>query len=717
MSSCKASQFDNSQPELDPASVYPEANTYLLHYLARNGNPTISELEEKVKQFPELVHEVDKAGLTPLHIAARNGHLECFKIILLCSVDEDYDMKEEHESDYIDCCIQDLLDFHTTRSRCNILHSAALSGNIEMVRYLFENMGEETRNKMEKFLFERQKYGKIPAHSAVKSKNIEIFKYLYSKSPALHREYCKTSKGETYIAIAARTGKYEIVNYFFDNYTLFERVEPNVLFENALKGGNIRILNFIEENKEQICTKKSNYLPLHIFNAIESGNEKVVEFLIENKKFENIKFLSVTKTLQRSSPKIDVSPPTYAAYLGCNKIVNYFIDKFDVFSDLFYVNPRSLPIWFVANNFDLFKYLIGKCSNEQKLSTFTVSIEGKRQRWSLFHFATAFCYNDSSFKFLLKDEKLKEFLSEEKAKSIVDVSCLENNVDVLKHIQILFPPIKKYITSKIQLLFKFAARRRHLQTLEYLLEEYGSHLDHSNGDPLCQVATWCKDENFFGSLVTCLTSTNNQTKIQNDALQLALSYGNPITSKILLQLCNIDIISLENFHIFHYAAKGGSMKCLQAVIDTNGDELKEKLILDKKFEFKENGKVTPLHLAVYFQHYDVVSFLLETLQVNPNICDSGFATPLHFACSPNFNPDKAYSPPPDEKIVNLLLDYGAWRSINTSSYSVINVRGSNLIPYDCTTSAKIREILDNRYPNTIKNILLTFSAYNDKIEM
>ena len=321
---CKIPEFKNTTL-LD---IQCESQKYQasLHHLAYFG--TVSVLEETVRERPDLVLQVDKAGLTPLHYAARNGQLESFKRILLCSVDTEYDMAEEDESDYMDDEIQDLLDFHTKRSRCNILHSAALSGNIEMVRYLFESMGEDTRNKMEKFLLERQESGKLPAHNAVKSGSIEVFEYLYSKNPSIHNQKCTTSKGETYVVIAAGTGNLGLVKYFFENNIHFpRRILPNKLFAKALKGGNLQIIQYIETQKEEIFkyVTKSNYLPTHIFSAIESGKVEIIQFLMENEAFKNTDFLSAMKTLKRSSPKIDVSPASYAAYLGDTKIVNYFI--------------------------------------------------------------------------------------------------------------------------------------------------------------------------------------------------------------------------------------------------------------------------------------------------------------------------------------------------------------------------------------------------------
>ena len=738
---CKKPEFKNTTL-LD---IQYESQIYQasLHYLAYFG--PISVLEEKVREKPELVYEVDKAGLTPLHYAARSGQLESFKIILLCSVHTDYEMEYEDELDYMTTNIQDLLDFHTKRSRCNILHSAALSGNIEMVKYLFESMGEETRNKMEKFLLERQESGKLPAHSAVKSGSLEVFEYLYSKNPLIHNQRCATSKGETYIVIAAGTGNFDLFEYFFENNIHFpRRILPNILFANALKGGNLQIIQYIETKKEEIFkyVTKSDYLPIHIFSAIESGKVEIVQFLMENEAFKNTDFLSSTKTLKRSSPKIDVSPASYAAYLGDTKIVNYFISilKDKLFEETFYTHGKNktLPIWFAASRHKtLFQFIFNKLSEKQRLSTHTVSIDGKRYGWNLFHFATAFCKDGESFVYLYNffnvndklKEKLDDFLSLEKGMSIIEVACRENNLEVLKYLQdrILLPNIDGYMKKNIQKLFISAARRTHSQILSYLLSKFGDHLDHNNindirNNPLVSIAHWCQDSHLFNELTNHLHFSKEQTEIQLEALKVALEFGNPVTSKFLLDANNFDIISPDSFHVFHYAAKGGSIECLKAVIDklpqstddkNHISHLKDKFIHDYKFKACQ---VTPLHLAVYFQHCDTVAYLLNELGVDANACIPGFATPLHFACSPHFIAKDGRTPaPPNIKIVNLLLDHGAWKSSFTSADTVLNIRGSDLTPCDCATSREVRELLEQRCPRTLATkILLPLDEYEKR---
>ena len=656
-----------------------------LHDLAESGD--FNSLKQELNNHPESVTEVDKCGKTLLHRAALGNQLECFKLILSIITQSD------------DKMVQKVLEFRTTKSKSNILHYVASLGNLSIITFLFEGTDTQTKKKMYQFLIERNQNGKLPAHSAIKGKNKDVFEYLYKKDENMHNLRCATSKGETYFTLAAGTGDVKLVDYFFRNELHFpRRILPNILFTNGLKGGSIDILEYIDDKKKQLFqfVEKSNYLPRHIFRAIDSNKVGPITFL--RKKIDNIEFTRASELLSRSSPKIQVSPPSYAAY-KCNlDAVQFFIENFEekIFSAK--QTPNILPIWFAATSSrEILELIFAKCSNDQILSTYSVSTESKEYKWNIFHFATAFCKNDESFCFLYDkfnenqnlNKKLNEFLSLGE-KSVVELACAENNLQVLQFIREKIKETDKFITNNIDLFLKSAAKRKHLQILVYLQNEFSNCLNYSK--LLTSVATWCNDECFF-KIIAC-KATNNH----NEALKLALEFGNFLTAKYLLDT----IIDIKNTSIFHFAAKGGSIDCLKYVIQKLGgknselvQKIKDSFIDDNKFK-NNNCSVTALHLAVYFQHQETVFYLLDELSVNPNEYITGYPTPLHFACAPvRRKPLIA----PNIEIVNLLINYGAWKSMDISADMVFNVYGYDRTPFDCAQTSEVRKLLEEKFPS------------------
>ena len=148
--------------------------------------------------------------------------------------------------------------------------------------------------------------------------------------------------------------------------------------------------------------------------------------------------------------------------------------------------------------------------------------------------------------------------------SIIEVACMENNLEVLKYLQerILLPNIDEYMEKNIQKLFASVAGRKHSQILAYLSRKYGDHLDHNNVEnlrktPLVSIAQWCQDSQLLNELIGKI----NFSQIRLEALKVALEFGNLVTSILLLETDNFDIISPDDFHIFHYAAKGPPYDC------------------------------------------------------------------------------------------------------------------------------------------------------------
>lgn len=663
-----------------------------------------------IKEKPQLVNRPDVLGTTPLHYAALNGQYETFKILLHTNINGETSTEIN----------SDLLDSYTKHS-CNILHSASTGGNYKIITYLFEDLGKEITDKMKKYLSERQRKGKLPAHHALRSDAFDIFIYLYNKDEKIHRQRYSTFNGQTFLTIAAKTGNFETFRFFYDNKTLFPRkISPNKLYRSALRGGNLEILKFTLAHKDEISqyTYEPKISPKHIFDAIRSGKTMVVQYLIEN--YSEAFFNEIE--MKKGSPKFEMTAECFAAYRGEFEIVEYFFEKCSHLFSTTHGKKKKFPIHFAATSSKkMIEIVLHQLNNDLNdlLPTYSVIISNNSFQWNIFHFATLFCDTDEVFIYLYEKFqsdsnlalKLDEFLSGEKfsKSSVLNVAIRENNIKVIDFLnEKKSEMVNNYLIKNVGKLFIIPASKKYNETTKYLLLHYGKYLTHTErkvqNSPLCLVSRWCLDVEILDLLFDFLIKDENsneerKNEIIRESLKIALEFGNKLPVKLILKKFPTLSFDLNNFHIFHYAAKGGSLYCLKKIENLLGSH-KVDIEKEKFIRFKDSF-FTPLFLAVYFQHFDVVYYILTKLNVKPMKYEPGYPTVLHLACSPHVPYVDKMTLPPSAKILNVLLDFGAWRIISIKADRVLKLPGSDLSPFDVACSNEVRQILEKRCPETI----------------
>ena len=247
---------------------------------------------------------------TPLHIAAKNGHYDVFKMMF-------------------DSCNQ----YHNAPKVENgptPLHYAALNGHLDICRLIIDKV----EDKNPACNFRTKVTGITPLHLAAGKGHFQICQLIIDnmkfKNPA-------DSKGITPLHKSAEKGHYEIFRY------IFEKVEENnpsdgvgcTPLHNSTIKGHLKICQLIvdkinDKNPKNVdgCT------PLHF--AAEKGHHEIFKYILEKVEEEN------------PVNGIETTPLHLAAASGCLEICKLICQNIDE------KNPKDLegttPLDIACNN-------------------------------------------------------------------------------------------------------------------------------------------------------------------------------------------------------------------------------------------------------------------------------------------------------------------------------------------------------------------------------
>ena len=660
-----------------------------LHVHAFRGDET------KVKQLlaaaaattglsDHLINEKDFKYITPLHYAARGGQLGCFKLI------------QQHGG---------AVEYITFKSRSTILHSAATGGNLELVKYLFTSYPSQ----MKEYLSKRNSHGKLPAHCAIKSANFELFTYLFGLDKEMHSNRCKTTKGENYLSLAVKFGYSDMANKILLKHSneVLSQVSVALISKYVVKSGDVQLFDFAQERiiqpAKELYDKKVRKPINPLYFAVEGVSIEILNKL-ENSELNDCKeFRDIRKNLF-------LTPIGYAAYIG----------NINMFSKLLSMRPevsfkQSVPLLHATAEggcLELVKLLLTEQTYSEEMSAQLKAITKTRgKKWNVFHFAAskpttkipAPGSGELVMKYLIQYfrhhglmEKLEEFMKPGND-SVLHVACDSGNIDCVKF---LLEETAFFDSLDVDSLLIGPLRNRRKIVIEYLVNKFPERInvfaiDGNNGTVIHQLARWMDDEDLFATILKLSLKKEQEPKFldkQNiSALRTALEYGNSKTASILLDHYCFD--DTDKHHGFFMAAKGGNIQCLNKVIKHYNMDVHEEL---RKFsEHRKLGlRLTPLHAAVYHQHFDMVKHLVVDLKAPVQCVGGEGITPLHLACHPFYSTSKTHtSPPPSVDILNFLLAHCSMRFINHEAERFPGVHGTDLTASDVAHSKEMRQIL------------------------
>jgi ankyrin repeat protein/L-ascorbate metabolism protein UlaG (beta-lactamase superfamily) len=151
-----------------------------IHDAALTG--TLAKVKELVANDPALLNAANDVGRTPLFQAATRGHLEL--VAWLVKKGADVNRRE-------------------TSYRLTPLHMAARGGHLEIVRLLLKNGAD---------LQARENDNENALYYAALSNNLELVKYLVGKG--LKVKDGESSAGNTPLSIAVQNGNFAVASYF-----------------------------------------------------------------------------------------------------------------------------------------------------------------------------------------------------------------------------------------------------------------------------------------------------------------------------------------------------------------------------------------------------------------------------------------------------------------------------------------------------------------------
>uniref|UniRef100_A0A8C9AD69 Ankyrin-1 n=1 Tax=Prolemur simus TaxID=1328070 RepID=A0A8C9AD69_PROSS len=217
-----------------------------LHCAARNGHVRISEI---LLDHGAPIQAKTKNGLSPIHMAAQGDHLDCVRLLL------QYDAE-----------IDDITLDHLTP-----LHVAAHCGHHRVAKVLLDKGAKPNSRALNGF---------TPLHIACKKNHIRVMELLLKTGASMD---AVTESGLTPLHVASFMGHLPIVK------NLLQRgASPNVSnvkvetpLHMAARAGHTEVARYLLQNKAKVNAKaKDDQTPLHC--AARIGHSDMVTLLLEN---------------------------------------------------------------------------------------------------------------------------------------------------------------------------------------------------------------------------------------------------------------------------------------------------------------------------------------------------------------------------------------------------------------------------------------------------
>ena len=228
--------------------------------------------------FDLNLQDENALGLTPLHCACQNGHLDTARLLLDCGASgEVYDKyRNSPFSIAVKNKREEIAELLIERDQCwdqggrsLTLHLACYSGMSKVVRHLLE-IGRDVNAQ----IFD----GWTPLHLAAEAGHIDTLKVLLEAGGSLD---IVTKSGSSPLYLAAKKGFLAVIEILF-------RYRPNLNpapltsdgrspHHAAAAGGHLEVLEYLEVKRKDVRPDEVGNLPIHL--AAKGGHLPIVDHL------------------------------------------------------------------------------------------------------------------------------------------------------------------------------------------------------------------------------------------------------------------------------------------------------------------------------------------------------------------------------------------------------------------------------------------------------
>ena len=258
-----------------------------LHLAAKNGHLSMCRWIMENKADTDI-EPVDYHGKTPLHVAAEHGHLEICKLIVQNMQDtkskknDHVKAKDKSYSDY-----EDDSEFDEKPHPLTPIHLAASNGHLKIVELFMETMDNKNPGILHIGGFDGDVVCKTPLHLAAENGHQGICELILQNideipvAPDDTDEYF--SNDVTPFQLAAQNNHLSTCKAIIDNYEDKnpEECDGQTLLHWAAENGYFSVCELIMENIEDKNPQNgSGQTPLHL--AAMEGHFEVCQLLLEN---------------------------------------------------------------------------------------------------------------------------------------------------------------------------------------------------------------------------------------------------------------------------------------------------------------------------------------------------------------------------------------------------------------------------------------------------
>jgi ankyrin repeat protein len=233
---------------VDHVDICDQKGNTPLHYAVSEMVSYNSDVIRCLVELGADIHQGNRCGETPLHLAVENGKLEMLKYF------------DERGANF---------DLQNANG-CSLLHCAAKETNLEIVEYVAKRCVN---------IDAVDSKGETPVMYAAHKGSLSIVKYLIDVKNA--NAYMRNKNGDTLLHCAVRSGQQKLVSYLFHRYRKLDRRNKNgetaVLTAAVSRQWEIVIL--LAEEYAYLCGKNDGMTVL--CKASEQDNHEVLAKLLK----------------------------------------------------------------------------------------------------------------------------------------------------------------------------------------------------------------------------------------------------------------------------------------------------------------------------------------------------------------------------------------------------------------------------------------------------